>query len=494
MLLAIGAGSCNSASPSVAKKKQTTAGQGSGSAATPAEGSKRKALRRGLRLPEEVARRPRFKSIPAEGLRAQPDGELKEWAGFTRWLTAQQVKGTTGWTGKADLSAELGLASYPGGLSVALKVTDDVHRPALYASALGKSDHVELELVPMGRGNPGELASRLVGVHLRLGSKRQLVDLIKGDRRRLKQLAVSGVAQRGGYRIEARLPLTTLTPLPAARIARLRYRVTIHDSDAADQRAVGTLRFQGELKLDPPMRIHEAVQKRASIRICQATQPDALWGYWHGWRCAVPHLSGQGQEAALSYARVPDPPTVVWIRERVLFVNLPGKNRGLAALLDHKDTILSVMRLGVVGAEDPGNPLTRRSGAEVLKLPDGSWAVAVVHALPAEAGLGGECSSGHQVLLSVLALRHALTSTPHKPAPEPPVPPFLEEILRVVLEDCNQRVANDWKVSKDRRTIRIHSSLYPTRPASQYVFDRDRYVLSVGEKDSKNDGKDLKKR
>ena len=75
---------------------------------------------------------------------------------------------------------------------------------------------------------------------------------------------------------------------------------------------------------------------------------------------------------------------------------LPGVRRGVAAMLDQSDTILSLFRLGVVGAAlAPGNPLIRSSGAEHFKLPDGSWAVAVVHAYPsATTVLGGLTAPG----------------------------------------------------------------------------------------------------
>ena len=439
-------------------------------------------LRKGISVSPKAGRRPRIKPPKNQGLRALPDGELREWQEFSGWLTnAAQVKGAR-WTGKDDLDARLGLASYPGGLSLAIKVTDDVHRKARFAAALGRSDHVEVELTPLGTRKPGKLASGQVGVRLRFGTKRQLVEMLRGDQRRVKLIAATGVAEKGGYRMETKLPLSTLTPLPAPSIHRIRYRVTVHDSDAGGEAALPTLRFAGELKLDPPMQVPEAVQKRASVRICQAVMDDALWGYWYGWRCAVPYRRGLRMdhaatgEVALAYARVADSPKAIWIHERVMFVNIPGRNVGLAALLDRHDTITSVMQMGVVGAEDPGNPLNRESGAEVLKLPDGTWAMAVVHSHQADVGLGGECANGHQVHMSVLALRGALTSTPHKPAPEPESPPYLEEILKVQLEDCEGRVANDWKVSKDRRTIRVHSSLFPIRPATAYVFRKGRYV------------------
>lgn len=464
--------------------------------------------RKGFSITPQLARKPRIKPLGPPGLRAIPDGDLKEWkdSPAATWLEIDQpwqpsrprlatpYPGRSQlrrnvWQGKKDLSARIGLASYSGGISLALKVTDDVHRPALAVSALGQSDHVVLELIPRGPRGEGKLARHLVGLRLRLGTKRQLIDLVKPrhQQRRLRLIAVTGVPQGRGYRLEAKLPLTALTPLPGPVVHSMGYRVTIYDSDAPSQAAQPTLRLSGELKLSPPLQVPEAVRKRASIRICQATQSEALWGYWHGWRCTVPYVQsgltvGRDPDRWVSsaHARVPGPPRLVWIRERLMFVNLPGQRRGVAALLDKNDTILSLFRLGVVGSLSPGNPLTRSSGAEHFKLPDGSWAVAVVHAIPATTtALGGRCGGGHQVSLSVLALRHCLTSTPHKPAPPPPRTPYIEEVLRVLLEDCTRRVANDWTLSKDRRTIRVHSSLYPTRPPVVHVYRGGRYVPAV---------------
>jgi hypothetical protein len=159
-----------------------------------------------------------------------------------------------------------------------------------------------------------------------------------------------------------------------------------------------------------------------------------------------------------------------------MFVNYIGVRRGVAALLDAKDTILSYVPLGVVSADNPGNPRSSESGAEQLTLPDGTFAVAVTHAFPATAGpLGGRCHAGHRVLLSILALKGALKSTPHDPAPPPPFTPYLEEVFRTVLEDCEASVANDWTLSRDRRTIRVHNSLYPSRPTATWIFDGGRY-------------------
>ena len=101
----------------------------------------------------------------------------------------------------------------------------------------------------------------------------------------------------------------------------------------------------------------------------------------------------------------------------------------------------------------------------------------MTHAYPRKPGpLGGKCGGTHRVYLSVLALRRAFTSTPHKPAPAPDPPPELEEILRVLLEDCHATVANDWSLSKDSQTLEVMSSLRPDRPAVVYQFVKGKYV------------------
>ena len=206
--------------------------------------------------------------------------------------------------------------------------------------------------------------------------------------------------------------------------------------------------------------------------------------YVNGWRCGVPYQAAMIQEddadpaspLRLGYARVPEPPRIVWTRERLMFINIVGRERGVAALLDRRDTILSVMPLGVVGAFDPGNPIVKESDAEPMTLPDGTYAVAVTHALGARPGeLGGRCRAGHRVYLSVLALRGCLKSTPHAPAPDPPFTPYLEEVFRTLLEDCQGSVANDWSLSRDRKTISVHSSLHPALPPTRWVYKDGRY-------------------
>lgn len=446
-------------------------------------------LRRGVTPPAALARRPRVSNSTKPGLKTLPDGDLQEWrSSSVHWVeSGSPIPGVKGWSAEGDLQAKLALASYGSGLSLALRVKDDVLRAASCASALARSDHVEIELIPRGRREKAPLANKMMGIHFRLGTNRLLVDVVR-PRGTWRDRAISsaGVRGEGGYLLEARLPLSALTPLPDPVVKALRYRVTIHDSDAKDAAAEATLRLEGEVRLDPPLEAPEAVQKRGSIRVCLAAEEAALWGYWNGWRCAVPYIRdgvSQDDTAAqttvkLGFSRVPEPPKIVWIRERVLFVNLPGVRRGVAALLDKRGTILSLMKLGVVGAEDPGNSRTKYSGAEHFKLPDGSWAVAVVHSYPEPArGMAGRCSGGHRVYLSVLALRFALTSTPHKPAPDPPQPPYFEEVFRVLLEDCNASVARDWSLSKDRQTIKIHSSIRPARPATVHVYRGGRYRL-----------------
>jgi len=441
--------------------------------------SRGEVLARGRPVTSSWARVPRFKPRTGEGLRALPDADLAEWAGATWLRDPVAVNGAH--RGKEDLDARLALASYGSGVSLAIEVRDDRHHPAAASSAFDTSDHVEVHL--WATGQPG--------IRFRLGSLRQLVEVLepaepwRGEKISAAGAAASGLEGGGaGYRVEARVPLMVLTPLPAPRIEELRYRVTVFDTDG-DERATPGLRFEGVVRLDPALEVPEAVQKRGSVRICVSSEVGALWAYENGWRCAVPFdddapgpddtvaLPGRG----LGYARVPSPPRIVWIRERVLFVNFTGVRRGVAALLDGRDTILSVMPLGVVGAEDPGNPRMTDSGAEPVRLPDGTYALAVTHAYPAEPGpLGGRCAAGHRVFLSLVALRGCYRSTPQEPAPEPKHTPYLEEVFRVLLEDCEHSVANDWTMSRDRKTIRVRSSLYPERPPVVWVFRDGRYA------------------
>ncbi len=458
-------------------------------AAAQPEGPASAELMRGFRPDKKWAHRPRPRAQENEGLRALPDGELKEWErDSVSWLKANQaIPGASGWSGPSDLSARLAFASYSSGISMALVVVDDHGRAAKYAGALDSSDHVELELIPRGERALSKIARKVVGLSLRLGTVRQLIEIKKvpGIERKVKPTCTA-VPTGNGYRLEAKIPLTALTPLPGPELKKLDYRVTLFDADAAGEKAAPTLRFSGQFRPNPAPRVPEAVRKRGSVRACMATEKDALWGYWNGWRCAMPFERPLTQEEdgadlhsfGLAFHRVPHPPRLVWIREQLLFINLPGINRGVAALINEGKVITSLMRLGVVSAEDPGNPLSRDSGVEHFKLPDGTWAVAVTHAYPRDPGpLGGQCGGTHRVYLSVLALQRAFTSTPHKPAPVADPPPELEEIFRVVLEDCRTRVADDWSLSKDRRSIQIKSSLHPDRPPREYVFERGKYVI-----------------
>ena len=426
--------------------------------------------------------RPRFPPLreSPNNLRAMPDGDLAEWRKYKPWIAGRPVAGSSD-------SGKLALASYGSGLSLAAVITDNRHVGARAASALSQSDHLELELWP------GE-KDGMVGVRVRLGTVRQLVEVLKPSEQPWRDRAISsaGVPRAGGYVVEARLPLSVLTPLATPRVETLRYRVTVFDADDdSGARAAPGIRFEGTVRLDPPLMVPEAVQKRGSIRVCMATQRDPLWTYLNGWRCGVPHRPEtlQTDDAAdevsptlLGHARVPEPAKIVWIRERLMFVNLIGLERGVAALLDSRDAILSTVPLGVVGAFDPGNPRTHDSGAEGLELPDGTYAVAVTHTFPDQVGpLGGRCRGGNRIYLSILALRGCLKSTPHKPAPDPPFTPFIEEVFRALLEGCQGLEANDWKLSRDRRTITVHSSVHPNRSVQRWVFNDGRYVRAPAE-------------
>jgi hypothetical protein len=480
-LLALGAACSTGPSrrrPAVAKR-----------AAAPVEGAR---LQLGFAPPADRARRPRFRADQQDerGLQVLPDGKLREWeAAGTTWIEIPPpAKRPASWTGADDLQAQLALASYRNGLSLAIRVKDDVHLGARSASALRRSDHVEVSLWPGRRpSSTTRPADRALGLRFRLGTVKQLVEILRpaDEPWREAALASFGAAVPGGYQIEARLPLPLLTPLPSGSVDTVHYRVAVFDTDARETAAEAKLVVEGSARLDPPLLVPEAVQKRASLRACMAAEPDALWGYENGWRCSIPYAPETLPEddgappstVRLGHSLLTAPPTLTWIRERVIFVNLAGVQRGVAALYDKKSTLLSLMRLGVFGAFDPGNAQAKDSDVEPIKLPDETWAVAVTHAYPARARqAGGRCAAGHVIYLSIIALRGCLVSTPFAPAPEPEKPPYLEEIFRATLEDCEESVANDWTLSKDRKTIRVHSSLYPSRGKTTYTFKDGRYL------------------
>ena len=324
-------------------------------------------LLRGRPVSDRWARLPGFPPRAARGLHALPDGSLEEWQGrAVHWnRTARPVGRPAGYRGRADLHApRFGLASYGSGVSLALEVFDDSHRPAVATGVLGSSDHVEVELFP-GDAGPG--------VKLQLGTLRKLVRFVRPAQAwRERDVSAAGVASETGYRVEARVPLSTLTPLSGPRIAKIRYRVTLHDADAddLDGRTRPTLRFEGSAVLSPPLEVPEAVQRRTSVRICAGSQADALWSFRNGWRCAVPYRDGAvpADDTAApagprpGRTRIPSAPRIVWIRERLMFINFIGARRGLAALVDRGETILSVMPLGVVGSADPGKAALRFVG------------------------------------------------------------------------------------------------------------------------------------
>ena len=366
--------------------KNDTAPKPQPTSSTPEDGPTTTTLMRGFRPPQKWAERPRPDKDVKEGLRTLPDGVFTEWgSGRVKWIESKAaITGASGWGGPADLSGRLALASYPGGISLALDVKDDQRRAAAYAGALDSSDHVDLQLTPVADGELSPLGRRAVGLHVRLGTVRQLIQQ-RGEPgiQRQVSLTCTGVPTEEGYRLEAKIPLAAMAPLPGPELSKLDYRVTLYDADAEGERAAPTVRFAGQVALDPAPRVHEAVRKRGSVRACMATVKGALWGYWHGWRCAVPFARPATQEEdgkgrltlGLAFHRVPEPPRIVWIRERVLFINLPGLNRGIAALLDERKVITSLMRLGVVSAEDPGNPLSKNSGASRSSCPTapGPW-------------------------------------------------------------------------------------------------------------------------
>ncbi|MCK5799881.1 MAG: hypothetical protein KAI47_21975 [Deltaproteobacteria bacterium] len=461
-------------------------------------------LHHGHRVPNALARVPRFsRRQRPPGLRCAPDGDLNEWrkSSAAHWIEATPIPQAKGYNDASDQSAQIALVSYGGGLSIALKVRDDIHLPAKGPSAFGSSDGVEVALWPLGANEPSTSASDksandLIGVRLFLGSLNRLVRYDRPKEAWRETATQSfGQAVPGGWHIEARLPLSTLTPLRTPEVTHLRYRVTVYDSDTAGE-ATPTLRAAGTITLTPPLAVPEAVRRRGSIRICMADRPgDALWSYRNGWRCALPYTPRRQPQddtappprRRLTYARLPSPPLLRYLRERLLLVNYPGLQRSVAGILDMDKRLVSLLRLGVVGGQDPGNALTRSSDAESLRLPDGTWAVAVTHAYPARASApatrdGGaraappfsaRCAQGHRVLLSILALRGAPHCTPQEHVPKPDPPPQLEEVLRVVLDDCATTQTYDWSISRDRKTVKVRDSLAPHRPAQIFTYGAD---------------------
>lgn len=456
-------------------------------------------LQKGRRVPPELAQRPRFSRRPKPpGLRCNPDGVLAEWRQVKdlKWLEdAAVVPGAKHYRGPKDLSAKLAIVSYSGGLSLAVITSDDVHLPAKAPGSFGQTDGVEVELWPLGPAGDEASKNPAIGVHFWLGSFKQLVRFDRPDETWRQAATHAFGAEIGqGWQVEARLPLSALTPLPVPKVERLRYRVTVHDADKAGE-AEPTLRFSGELSLSPALEVPEGVQRRLSTRICMADLPSrALWGFQRGWRCSIPYRPWRQTsddrvvpaDVRFSHSRMPEPPKLRYLKERLLLINHPGLGRGVAGLVSEDKELLSLLDLGIVGAADPGNPLTRSSDAEPLRLPDGTWAVAVTHAYPTRparaAGakvppFGARCVKGHRVYLSIIAAVGAPHSTPDKHIPKPDPPPHLQEVLRILLEDCERSQAFDWSISKDRRTVRVHNSIFPSRPARVYRFEKGTYRL-----------------
>lgn len=433
-----------------------------------------------------------------EGIRIIPDGKFDEWQN-PNWLkTPKVLSGLKLYQGESDLSAKIAFSSYDRGLNFVAIIKDDHHIPAKGVSALATSDAVELKLWPMNRAD--ETLHPAVGVHFWLGSFKTLVDSKRYRQRfRVEKTSSYGAELEDGWLIEARFPLSVLTPLRLPQVSHLKYEITIHDADRED-RAEATLRFSGMIGLSPKMEIHEAIQRRDSLRVCMADTKDKaakpLWGFHHGWRCTLPYHypahykkddRSESNDFVFDYSRALEPPYFRFLKERLVMLNYPKYHEGLVALLDKNDKILSLLNTGVIGAKDPGNYRVKESDAEAIRLPDGDWAAIITHSkashppIQKKAGRLVEfktrCIAGQRVILSIVALRHAFHLTPNKRRADSKQTPFLEEVFSAAIDDCETLITKEWKISKDAKRVTIHDSLNPNRQADVFHYKDGLYRL-----------------
>ncbi len=443
-----------------------------------------------LQVPAAWAKAPRFRPVKdaEHSLRVLPDGNLSEWKrSDIHWEKHfKALPSARHYQGPKDLSARFAWASYRRGISFSIIVDDDRHLYTSVPSKFDVADHIDIELWPGQLPKNRSVLKKLLGFRFRVGSSNQLIEALRPPEAWRAQLISSvGVSHPKGYQIEARIPLSAFTPLLSNEVVKLYFTITIHDIDDNQDRAEPTLRFSGAIDLDPPLRVPEAVDQRFSVRMCMAAFKSAFWSYKHGWRCGVPYRraavieddSLEDQELDLGHPRLIETPTIVWIREKIAMLNFPGVDRGIIGLFDKQDALLSMLKMGVIGSTDPGNPKVKKSDAEVFKLPDGTFALAVIHTIKRRKNeVEGSCAEGNQVYLSIIALRGAID--PHRKVAKRvgESHPFLEEVFRTLLEDCVTSVSNGWSLSSDRRTIRVYSRLEPTHEPTLWRFKNGRYL------------------
>ena len=411
-----------------------------------------------------------------------PDGVLGEWAGLeARWspLSGPTAPVDARGAGKSSVD-RIGFAGSRRGLCVALELPrPDGHAGAGAAFAGGT---ILLELWPEAAGGARQATSPdgPVGVALRLGPGTQVAFVRPRHRWRVAETQGVVRLEADAVRAEVRLSLAALSPLPAAEVASLRYRVTVSDASPGSEPSV---RGEGRVALARPLGIPQWVRAMPALRACMAGLAEALIGYAKGWRCAVPTAvpAGEGGDAAawrgerLSYARPLDAPQLVWLPERLVVVKFLRAGRGLLALLDKQDRVLSVLPLGAPGAAVEEHPKSARSGAEAFRLPDGAWAVSLRHAYRVDELAGGQCAGRFRTELSIVALRQAPDATPQNPRRKDAPVPFLEEVFRTTLSDCRSPTSREFGMSSDRRELWVKSSLEPLAPGRRYVYRRGGY-------------------
>lgn len=411
--------------------------------------------------PGWAAAPPEARNPPSNpGLRCNTDGKLDEWQS-AKWLPL------SGGSERPD-AGRWAYASYGRGLCVVVFVRDSSPKPATVVAALPKSDYVEVSVQISG-------GVRKAPLRLQVGSERKLVNFVASqDRWRESLVSANGVAAEGGYVVEVRLPLSALTPVRSQTIERATLSVSLFDGDTTRARSKKVAAQSVEANFSPVLEVPLRIQQRVSSRICHGGFNNAVWSYDNGWRCSLVNppttiVEDDMQQGSLSLAhiRVPEAPKIPLIAQRLVAFNFLGGGRGGLALVDPKETIYSIVHLGVVGRSDPGNERVKTAEARPFKLPDGDWAVEVVHSfLPGTQG----CSSAPETFLSIVALRRTTVGEPAAATP-----PYLEEIFRHPLNSCNTLDAWGWQIFPGDRRIQMNSILKPSARKRLFGYKEGRY-------------------